>query len=102
MSVVRHVLLAMIFLGTVGGPRSANAAADIVVDVPPPPERAEHAPPPRDGYVWGPGHWEWSGHAYSWVSGTWIAEHRHAHWVSDRWEPMGGARWHFVPGHWER
>jgi hypothetical protein len=76
-------------------------AAEIVTDAPPPPDRIEHAPPPRDGYVWGAGHWEWNGRAYVWTSGTWILARRSAHWVMDRWEE-GDGKWHFVPGHWER
>jgi hypothetical protein len=81
--------------------QSAFAGTDTLTDAAPPPDRAEHAPPPRDGYVWGAGHWEWNGRSYVWVSGTWIPERRAAHWVVDRWEQVG-ARWHYIPGHWER
>jgi hypothetical protein len=56
--------------------QSAFAGSDIVTDAPPPPDRAEHAPSPRDGYVWA------------------------AHWVVDRWAQVG-AQWHYIPGHWE-
>ncbi len=79
----------------------ACAGAEIVTDTPPPPSRVEHAPPPRDGYLWSPGHWEWNTHSYVWISGTWIIERRAAHWVADRWEQVG-SQWHFVAGHWER
>jgi hypothetical protein len=84
-----------------GTPRLASAGAEIVTDAPPPPDRIEHAPPPRDGYVWGAGHWEWNGRSYVWVSGTWIAERRAAYWVVARWEQVG-AQWHYIGGHWER
>jgi WXXGXW repeat (2 copies) len=79
----------------------ATAESDIVSDLAPPPLRAERAPAPRDGYIWGAGHWEWRGHAYSWVGGTWIAERRGAHWMPDSWEQVGG-QWHYRPGHWQR
>ncbi|HWX33385.1 MAG TPA: YXWGXW repeat-containing protein [Steroidobacteraceae bacterium] len=82
-------------------PAVASAGAEIVTDTPPPAERVEHAPPPRDGYVWGAGHWEWNGRSYRWVSGTWITERRAAHWVVDRWEQVG-PHWHYIAGHWER
>jgi hypothetical protein len=82
-------------------PLVASAGTEIVTDSPPPPDRVEHAPPPRDGYAWAAGHWEWNRHSYVWVSGTWIAERRAAHWIVDRWEPVG-SQWHYVPGHWER
>jgi hypothetical protein len=81
--------------------RSASAAGtEIITDVAPPPPRAENMGHPRDGYVWAPGHWEWSGREYRWVSGTWIVEHGRSHWIADQWEPAG-AQWRFIPGHWE-
>jgi hypothetical protein len=80
---------------------AASAGADVVSDAAPPPLRAERAPPGRDGYVWGAGHWELSGHNYVWVSGTWIPERRGAHWIADHWDSVG-SQWHYVPGHWER
>jgi hypothetical protein len=82
-------------------PTAVAAGAEIITDAPPPPDRVEHAPPPRDGYVWGAGHWECNGRSYRWVSGTWITERRAAHWVADRWEQVG-AQWHYKAGHWER
>lgn len=75
-------------------------AADIVTDVAPPAPRAEN-PPHRDGQVWAPGHWEWTGHFYRWISGSYITERPHAHWVADHWDPIG-ERFHYVAGHWER
>jgi hypothetical protein len=99
---IRNILLLTMTLSTAAAmPRLASAGAEIATDTAPPPDRIEHAPPPRDGYVWGAGHWEWNGRSYVWVSGTWIAEHRAAHWVVDRWEQVG-ARWHYIAGHWER
>jgi hypothetical protein len=105
MKTVRNLLTlgASLGIATVSllGASAAFAETDIVSNVAPPPARAERAPPPRDGYIWGAGHWEWRGHAYSWVSGTWISERRGAHWTPDRWEQQG-EQWHFLPGHWER
>jgi WXXGXW repeat (2 copies) len=99
---VRNTLIVTIALtaGAAVIPDFAAAGADIVTNAPPPPDRIEHAPPRRDGYVWGPGHWEWNGRSYAWVSGTWIMERRASHWVADRWEQVG-AQWHYLPGHWE-
>jgi WXXGXW repeat (2 copies) len=77
------------------------SAADIVTTVAPPAPRVENMGHPRDGYVWAPGHWEWTGHDYRWVSGGWIVEHGRSHWIADQWE-ASGAQWRFVPGHWER
>ena len=80
---------------------AASAGADVVSDAAPPALRAERAPAPRDGYVWGAGHWELNGHNYVWVSGTWIPERRGAHWIADHWDSVG-SQWRYVPGHWER
>jgi hypothetical protein len=99
----KAVLLTMsLTVGALTLPPVARAGAtEIVTDTAPPPDRVEHAPPPRDGYVWGPGHWEWNGRSYRWVSGTWITERRAAHWVADRWE-QEGTHWRYIAGHWER
>jgi hypothetical protein len=102
-AVFKTVLLTMALtaVGAASISPSAYAGSEIVIDTPPPPDRVEHAPPPRDGYVWGAGHWEWNGRSYVWASGTWIAERRAARWVASRWEQVG-AQWHYVAGHWER
>ena len=101
---LRKTVLLTIGLIAGGGvvmPKLASAETEIVTDTPPPPDRIEHAPPPRDGSVWSAGHWEWNGRSYVWVSGTWIVERRAAHWVVGRWEPVG-AQWHYIAGHWQR
>jgi hypothetical protein len=94
-------LTAGLLLGAALLPAWAWAASEIATDAAPPPPQAEHAPPPRDGYVWGAGHWEWNGRAYVWISGTWILERRSAHWTNARWE-QSGSQWHYIAGHWER
>ena len=84
--------------GAIAGASAAIAGAD--TDVAPPPARDEGVPAPRDGYVWAPGYWEWSGQAYAWVPGHFIYGHRGAHWVPDRWDQVG-SQWKHVNGHWE-
>jgi len=76
-----------------------SVAAEMTSDVAPPPARVERFEP-RDGYVWAPGYWEWSGRSYHWFSGTYLPERRGAHWVPDRWEQVG-PHWQHVAGHWE-
>ena len=87
--------------GALLSPGFAVAGADILTSVPPPQPRIEHEPPHRDGYVWAPGYWEWSGRFFHWVSGTWIPERPRAHWVADHWEQVGD-HWHYLRGHWEQ
>ena len=101
MKTLRNVLLATISLaGALLSSQSALAGSDIVVDTLPPAPRVEREPLHRDGYVWAPGYWEWTGHFFRWVSGTWVVEHRKSQWVADHWEQIG-SQWHYVRGHWE-
>jgi hypothetical protein len=76
-----------------------SMAADIVTNVAPPEARAESPPPPRAGFAWAPGHWEWNDRFYVWASGTWIPEHRGT-WIPDQWEQTG-TQWHYLRGHWQ-
>ncbi|BCP51850.1 hypothetical protein K32_04670 [Kaistia sp. 32K] len=67
----------------------------------PPQPRMERRPPPRRGYVWVPGHWQWSRGRYVWVSGGWERSrpgwrHRDPQWV---WR---NGRWVFIQGGWYR
>jgi hypothetical protein len=77
-----------------------SRAADVYADAPPPAPRIERAPPPRDGYLWGPGHWVWNGKSYFWADGSWVVQRRHMLWVPDQWEQVG-EKWHLVPAHWK-
>lgn len=77
----------------------AVLARDITVDVAPPADRHEATPKPRAGYVWAPGHWEWTGRFYSWTAGTFVVQHRGQQWIADRWEQVG-SQYHFLAGHW--
>ena len=99
MRAIRHSYAGSILLALLLA--AAAAEAEIVSDMAPPPDKTEHAPAARDGYVWNQGHWEWTGHSYAWVAGTWIASRPKARWVADHWDEVG-TQWHFVAGHWER
>jgi WXXGXW repeat (2 copies) len=82
-------------------PSIASAGVAIDIDVAPPPVRIETVPPPRSGYLWSPGFWEWRGHEHVWVPGGMIRERRGYHWVPAHWDQRG-PRWHHEPGHWGR
>lgn len=103
MQVSRKALLLglVMAVGTVAGPTIASAAIDIDIDVAPPPVRVETVPPPRVGYVWAPGFWEWRGREHVWVPGHFVHERRGYHWVPDHWVQIG-PHWHHERGHWER
>lgn len=55
-------------------PASAQVDVNLVIGTAPPPLRYESLPPPRHGYVWAPGYWNWNGHRHVWVSGHWLVE----------------------------
>ena len=76
-------------------------ARDIYADQAPPAPKEEHAPAPRDGFIWGQGHWEWSGKSFFWVNGNWVVQRHGMRYIPDHWE-ADADRWHFVPAHWER
>ncbi|EMR4172399.1 YXWGXW repeat-containing protein, partial [Pseudomonas aeruginosa] len=59
-------------LGALSVPGVARAGVAISIDVAPPPPRVEVLPPPRVGYVWAPGHWEWVGGRHAWIGGVWM------------------------------
>jgi hypothetical protein len=69
------------------------------LDVAPPPPRAEAVPPPRAGYTWVPGFWDWQNHRHVWVVGHWVPERRGYHWLRHRWVLRDG-RWHLQQGGW--
>ena len=77
---------------------AANAHAQIVVRIGPPPPRPVEVVPvaPHEGYVWVPGYHRWDGHGYVWVHGEYRRPpHRGAVWVPGEWrEERGGHVWH--------
>ncbi|WP_198512884.1 YXWGXW repeat-containing protein [Achromobacter ruhlandii] len=90
---------AVLSLGALAVPGVAQAGVAISIDAAPPPPRVEVVPPPRVGYVWAPGHWEWVGGRHAWIEGAWLParpgyvyhrpewRQRHGHWVyyEGRW-----------------
>ena len=74
MNIRKALVGAMLMVGAAGIAGAAQAErAYIDVQVAPPPDRVEHVPPPRHGYV---------------------------QWVSHRWVHRGD-RWRFEEGHWD-
>jgi hypothetical protein len=86
---------------TIIAPSMVFAGVSLDINVAPPAPQVEVVPPPRAGFVWAPGYWEWRDRAHVWVPGRWIGERHGYRWVPDRWEQRG-PHWHRVEGHWER
>lgn len=49
----------------------AQVGVSITIGSPPPPVRYERVPPPRQGYLWAPGYWNWAGNRHVWAPGHW-------------------------------
>lgn len=94
-----RLLLAKAALVVAGAVSVTGAfAAVIIAPSAPPAVRYEPVPPPRAGFVWDPGHWNWEGR-YVWVPGHWVAAVAGRRWVEGVWSPYRG-QYRYVPGHW--
>lgn len=103
-TVCRYALLAAVLVIAVSGcyvyERPAPGYYGGAVVVAPPAPRVIAEPPPRDGYVWVPGYWNWNGNRYVWAGQRWIAARPGYHWVPANWVQVSGG-WQFAKGHWE-
>ncbi len=94
---------AMLAVGALGAVASAPAAAQAVfqVQVAPPAPRYEAIPPPRGGYVWVPGYWDWRGNRHFWRAGYWERARPGYHYAPARWVQVGN-HWEMHRGYWGR
>jgi hypothetical protein len=98
---MKRLLIAAILAGSLGSVALPAMSAVIVVQNAPPPLRAERVPPPRRGYAWAPGHWDWRGHRHVWVRGSWMRDRPGYTYRQPSWEQRGD-RWHMNRGNWVR
>lgn len=88
-------------------PAAAREYVSVTVGTRPPPPRWERVPPPRVGYVWAPGYWNWYGGRYVWVGGHWYASRPGYVYRPPVWRPYGSGwriereTWYRDP-HWHR
>ena len=98
----KQFLAAIVVAGSLALPALGEARVNVDINIGPPVMRVETAPPPpRAGYLWAPGYWNWAGNRHVWVAGRYIAPHHGFVWVPDHWV-QHGPRYRFVPGHWRR
>jgi hypothetical protein len=83
-------------------PTLANAQYSAVISVAPPAPMHEAVPPPRRGYVWAPGHYEWRNSQYLWIPGHWLQARSGYEYREPRWVQRGNGEWYLVGGNWER
>jgi hypothetical protein len=82
-------------------PLQAQVDVNISIGTPPPPVRYEVVPPPRAGYVWVPGYWNWNGHQHVWAGGHWVRARPGYVYAPPRWV-RDGDRWRFERDRWNR
>ncbi len=80
------------------GGMTVHSDADVDVVQEPPAPRVE-APPPRSGFVFVRGRWNWSGNQWVWMDGRWERERANMMWSEGRWEKRGTS-WHWIEGTW--
>jgi hypothetical protein len=95
----RFLVLVLLIALLGGAPGCVVRARPVwVVDVAPPPPRAQVVHP-RRGLVWIEGHWEWVGGRWVWRDGYWVRDRPTHVWTAGVWVQVGG-QWRWRPGHW--
>jgi len=97
----RLTLAALIALAAAAAPLPSMAYSNVsvVIGTAPPAPMYERLPPPRHGYVWAPGHWEWNGYRHVWATGYWIAERPGYVYRAPAWY-QGNGGWYLQPAAW--
>jgi len=98
-----NTLLAAGFAGSLlAYPLAGMARVDVDVEIAPPPPVVEDAPP-RAGYIYTPGYWDWDAdqHRHVWKRGEYVRERPGEHYVPYAWSERNG-HYHLDAGHWDR
>jgi hypothetical protein len=82
-------------------PAAAREYVSVTVGSRPPPPRYERVPPPRRGYVWAPGYWNWDGGRYAWFGGHWYPARPGYIYRPPVWRPYGHG-WRIERETWHR
>ena len=97
----RKLLLATLFVSSLGTALPAAAHVDLFVNVPPPAPVYEVVPAPRAGWVWAPGYYAWRHGHHVWVRGHWVRERPGYAYVPGAWVARDG-RYYWDEPRWER
>jgi hypothetical protein len=95
------MLVAAGMFGAAAAPTASLAAVDVQLNYGPPAPRYEAVPPPRHGYVWAPGHWQWDGHRHVWSEGHWLRAREGYVYHAPQWREHNG-RWSYQASRWDR
>jgi len=94
-------VLAIAALATAIPVRGHAANVSVDVNVRPPPVVEETAPPPREGYTWAHGYWDYDNNQHEWRKGHWERNHPGEHWRNGEWHEHEG-HWTLERGRWDR
>jgi hypothetical protein len=93
----------LLILAMLSSPQLVLAQSDYsaAIRIAPPPVRAEPLPPPRSGYLWVPGYWNWEGRRHAWIAGHWEIARPGYHYRPSEWVYRDGM-WRLHHGSWAR
>jgi hypothetical protein len=80
---------------------AAQVGVTVVIGQAPPPLRYERVPPPRNGYIWSPGYWDWRSNRHVWIGGNWVAARPGYVYAQPHWVQRQG-RWYREQARWNR
>ena len=92
---------ALLSLGALVVPATAQAQVSVSVQFGPPAPVYERVPAPRPGYVWAPGHYEYKRGRYAWSGGRWMTARPGYAYQAPNWVERNG-RWYYSQGRWDR
>jgi hypothetical protein len=101
MNTFHKLLIASLAAGAFGTIAAPAVADTVIIREAPPAPRAERTPPPRRGYVWAPGHYEYRNGHYTWMRGTWMRERHGYAYNAPTWVQRDGS-WVMERGGWRR
>jgi hypothetical protein len=81
------------------GPSVQAANVDFDINVAPPAPIYEETPPPREGYVWAQGYWDYDNGQHVWRKGHWEQDHPGEQWTNGGWTEHDG-HYQLDRGHW--
>ncbi len=99
---MKKLILGSLVAAALGGlsiPAAARTNVDFYLNFGPPVAPYEVVPPPRVGYVWVPGFWDWRYSRHHWVRGHWVRARPGYYYEPARWIPRDG-RYYYRRGGW--
>jgi hypothetical protein len=84
-----------------GAGAQAQTYTTTTITVAPPAPRHEVVPAPRAGWVWAPGHYEYTHGQYAWTEGHWLRERSGYEYREPHWVQRGDGSWYLVGNSWE-